>query len=210
MIIDYDTNFNEYEEKVMNKYGGFDYDCPSCPAQNQFTRHAQYERNYCHFDFDLQVFKERELVVLRIKCKSCNHTHAVLPAGIIPYRFYTQFWVLKAIAFYFLKANESKSKTSKAFSVDRRIIQFYIAKYIALLKNCFLLLKTLSCDWDENEREQIAILKTIRKNFNEIGFAWQYFDHVKRIYMMSRERALASRRLWVGIKKPSFSPTHTT
>ncbi len=194
----------------MNNYGDFDYDCPSCPAVRQFTRHAKYKRYYCYLEPDLQLFKEHELEVLRIKCKSCGHTHAILPAGIIPYRFYTHFCVMKIICVYFLEADESKSRTAKTLAVNRRIVQFYIATYIALLKNCFLLLKTLSFVWNESEREEIGILRTIRRRFNEIDFAQQYFYHVKRIYMMTREHALASFRLWVGIRKTSFSLTHTT
>ncbi|MGN0734446.1 MAG: DUF6431 domain-containing protein [Anaerovoracaceae bacterium] len=76
------TSVNSINQKF---YNDLTYDlniasltCPCCGHHN-FVRHGYYERTL--------KFKENtiRLTVLRVRCKSCGSTHAILPECIVPY-----------------------------------------------------------------------------------------------------------------------------
>ena len=58
--------------------------CPSCKAEGQFRNHGYYERTCLYYEDG--EWKSERMHVLRGYCKSCKHTHAILPADLIPYR----------------------------------------------------------------------------------------------------------------------------
>ena len=68
--------------------------CPNCKT-NRFVRWAYYKRNININDF------EETISILRIKCKSCGQTHAVLPSFIVPYLHHS-------IEYLFFFYNEGK------------------------------------------------------------------------------------------------------
>lgn len=59
--------------------------CPHCHSSN-VIRWGSYERNVIFFSENQYCLQSQLLTVQRIKCKSCNKTHALLPKGIIPYK----------------------------------------------------------------------------------------------------------------------------
>lgn len=48
--------------------------------QAHFVRHGSYERDVCFADLAFR------LKVQRVKCKSCGHTHGIMPELIVPYQ----------------------------------------------------------------------------------------------------------------------------
>ncbi|TYQ16375.1 UNVERIFIED_CONTAM: hypothetical protein Cloal_2908 [Acetivibrio alkalicellulosi] len=87
MIIDFEANFNNYEEKILNNYKIFNYTCPVCGAKHSLSRHAKYKRYTCILYKNTICFDTIE--ILRLKCSSCGKTHAILPSNIIPYCVYS-------------------------------------------------------------------------------------------------------------------------
>ena len=53
--------------------------CPSCKSQKCFHHHGSYKRSIID---DVPI----AINVLRLKCKKCNVTHAILLTGMVPYR----------------------------------------------------------------------------------------------------------------------------
>lgn len=57
--------------------------CPCCQAKGHCRIHAYYSRGIV--DFIRGVPTMTKIHVLRVICKGCGHTHAILPDCIIPY-----------------------------------------------------------------------------------------------------------------------------
>lgn len=57
--------------------------CPCCDSTDLIS-HGYYERNVI-FEDDNQLISKR-IIIKRVKCKNCRHTHALLPMDIIPYK----------------------------------------------------------------------------------------------------------------------------
>lgn len=65
--------------------------CPSCGARGDFCGHGSYTRTL------VVVGREEALSVRRVRCRGCGATHAVLPAGVVPYRAYSEGFVLAVL-----------------------------------------------------------------------------------------------------------------
>ena len=74
--------------------------CPWCASTGNCTSYGSYNRNIIDFANGRTVYGE--VCVLRLICNSCGHTHAILPDSIIPYSTYGLFFILRALAEYFL------------------------------------------------------------------------------------------------------------
>jgi hypothetical protein len=61
--------------------------CSKCGAELGTDVHAHYQRHYVHIK-DGQV-TDTLLDVIRLKCSSCDKTHALLPLGVIPYSVFS-------------------------------------------------------------------------------------------------------------------------
>lgn len=48
--------------------------CPSCGSQGNFSRHGVYKKYYYH----------ELIMILRVCCKKCGHTHALIPSFSVP------------------------------------------------------------------------------------------------------------------------------
>lgn len=84
MITIYNENFNS--NRKINHY--YEYTaqlntsklhCPKCNHVGGCERHAYYRR---FFIYNNQKY---ELSILRVRCKHCNTTHALLPFFLLPY-----------------------------------------------------------------------------------------------------------------------------
>lgn len=67
-------------------------ECPRCRCAGNFTGHGSYTRTVVHRGRDEAV------AVRRVRCASCRATHAVLPEGVVPYRSYSEAFVLAVLA----------------------------------------------------------------------------------------------------------------
>ena len=76
-------NINEYEEILTKKKSGIVLMlyCPYCGGAT--WRHGGYWRNFWEYS------KKRKIWILRVKCKCCGKTHAVIPDFLLPDRKYS-------------------------------------------------------------------------------------------------------------------------
>lgn len=94
----------------------------TCGSRGNFHIHATYNRYISDGN------TENSLCVTRVKCESCNKTHALLPSFIIPYRILLNM-VIVGIVKPFIHSGKSASviSTMTGLSVDYvlKIIDFY-------------------------------------------------------------------------------------
>jgi hypothetical protein len=107
----------------MSKDDLYEYDCPNpeCGAKHSTKYYSHYERHVASLDADIltaifnadinegnidtESFRETEnglfadtlLDVYRVKCKSCNTTHAILPGDVVPYRRFSLLTMLATV-----------------------------------------------------------------------------------------------------------------
>ena len=103
--------------------------CPNCRCKGNFASHGSYRRH-------LVTPKQASIVTIsRVRCLSCNATHAILPAGVVPYRTYSEDFVLEVLDFW--AQGEAKARTRARFgiaeSTRRRIIAQTRSRICALL-----------------------------------------------------------------------------
>lgn len=58
-------------------------ECPYC-GSSELIKWGTYTRNVCFIDNNVLIYKIMK--IQRVKCSGCNHTHALLPSFIIPYK----------------------------------------------------------------------------------------------------------------------------
>lgn len=61
--------------------------CPKCKARNLTVKHATYTRHFVYLDGN--EVSDKLITVQRLRCTSCNSTHAVLPLAVVPYSVYS-------------------------------------------------------------------------------------------------------------------------
>mgnify|MGYP000323130372 CR=1 FL=1 len=168
MIIDFSIDFNSYEEKILNKYKIFTYVCPKCGTKHALYRHGTYVRNISYYKNKCIV--NEKLKVLRLKCASCNSTHAILPKDIIPYCIYTYSCIMKILYEHF---NDKKSVLSIAFSygISFQLIYLFIKLFNIFLKDCIYVLRTINL-WNDilnpHCKDVIKIISHLKDQFPQI------------------------------------------
>ena len=74
--------------------------CPSCGSRGNCVPHGSYKRVLIDVEHSKVVYGSVE--IKRVRCKSCGHTHALLPDYIVPYTTYSLLFILRVLAAYFL------------------------------------------------------------------------------------------------------------
>ena len=90
------TNFKEKIQIYLNTVNFCNLECPNCHSHD-LIRWGYYERNVIFFSDDEITIENKLLKIQRVKCKSCNKTHALLPFGIIPYKQFTDEIISKIL-----------------------------------------------------------------------------------------------------------------
>lgn len=95
MIIDLVHTWDAYDE-ITKQHGLNQYKCPMCFNHNTLTRHGYYQRHILIPVENIQTEVGGEdlitdvcLKILRVKCKTCKSTHAILTSDMIPRMVYS-------------------------------------------------------------------------------------------------------------------------
>jgi hypothetical protein len=75
--------------------------CPSCGAKHACSDFTSYSRHMISFENGSTIC--RDVLVARVICSSCTHTHAVLPDILIPFGSYSLSFVLTVLKCYFFR-----------------------------------------------------------------------------------------------------------
>ncbi|WP_395939534.1 DUF6431 domain-containing protein [Clostridium sp. DJ247] len=193
MIIDFNVNYNNYNEKILNNYSIFYYICPKCGAKHSLTRHGNHERNVCFID-DSQNVRDRKIIILRVKCSSCNSTHAILPNDIIPYCIYSFSFILNVLTEYYSNEHRVLDICSK-FSISFQILYMFILKFSLFLNSCTTVLRSLGYAVASAPNTIVSEITNYQFNGN---FLYQHFFNSQWIFLMLKFQNILPRPIYIG------------
>ena len=195
MINDLYINCNTYDKKVIKNNLIFTYICPKCGAKHSFIRHGYYQRNSCFFNNNFEIC-EKKLTILRLLCKGCLSTHAVLPGNVIPYGIYDNSSILHFLTQHFVY-KRSVLSISKKYGISYQLIYEFIAKFTKFLYSLYFVLKVL-VGFESEASDVSGMLQEINKFPSD--FFSQYFFHTKWIFMMTKFQNISPREIYVGVQ----------
>lgn len=103
--------------------------CPSCRCAGNFTGHGSYVRHL------VVVGSSAPVRIRRVRCASCGATHAVLPDGVVPYRAYSEGFILAVLSAW--ASGSSNAQVRREFGISestrRRILSSTRRRVCALL-----------------------------------------------------------------------------
>lgn len=156
----YNTNFKKILENYKSLTNLPYMECPNCKFTN-LIRWGSYTRNINYIHNNIVMYET--IVIKRVKCKCCNHTHALIPSFIVPYKTNALDIILACISY---------DDITLSFSFDT--ITMFNSQF-----NYFLpYLKTLF--FNISKKEIIEILKT-----NIFKFYIQFYNFCKKVLMMT-------------------------
>lgn len=203
MIIDYAENIKTYPENILNFKGNFDYVCPYCGAKRSFVRHGTYQRHSISFIEDWPL--EERLCVLRLKCTSCKHTHAILPFDIIPFSIYCAMARLNICAKVYLQGIAIQKLCEKCH-LSYQVIYGFIKQFKAMLHSLVLFLRQENL-WNASRSPSFKeTLELILKAPSMVTLFQKYLYHHRRPLFLNRKSS-SSYRFSIGysmVKPHSF------
>lgn len=195
MIIDFSINIKTYEEKILNNYDFFYYECPKCGSKHSLIRHGVYERNIS-FLKENNIHNKR-IKILRLKCNSCSSTHAILPNDIVPYCIYSYSFMMGIILNVFIN-EESVLTLSKIYNISFQLIYSFLSRLNIFLKDCIYVLRVLSLLKDKFNPTTIEILTLIKGySFND-SFQKIFFNKTKWVFLMNKFLNIRSKPIYIG------------
>jgi len=75
--------------------------CPCCGATGLCRKHGSYTRNA--IDYRKGKRRECKVKVIRVICKNCGHTHAILSNFLVPYLQYCLAFIMRVLTSYFAR-----------------------------------------------------------------------------------------------------------
>lgn len=195
MINDFNVNFNNYSNQILNFYGFWEYTCPSCQATHSFSRHAFYTRNICHFSFG--SIEESTIKILRLICNSCGVTHSILPADIIPYVIFTFSCILELLIQHFVN-EKSVLDVSKENKISFQLMYLFINRLVFHFKPCVIFLRVFLAVETDFSSSSKDILSLINNNFRILDFQYQYLNYHKKAFFMKRIQNILSKQIHIG------------
>jgi len=158
--------------------------CPACRSKGNCAAHSSYKRTLIDLKDSKVVYDRVE--IKRVRCKSCGHTHAILPDYIVPYTTYSLLFILRVLCAHFLG-----SKT-----VEQLCLRYHISpSMLYQWKALFLVHKEIWLGVLENDRttptgfiEQLRSLPSYSEDFGR-----QFYQKAARSFLQSHRDAACSR-----------------
>lgn len=177
MITDYRYTHTTYSG--LSKEDLFEYDCPKCGAKHSTKYYSHYERHVISLDTDALIaildadveqapinteaicktagclFNDTLLDVIRVKCISCDTTHAILPGDVVPYRRFGLLTMLAVVKVMYYR-EDSIEKTAKHLQLSWQCMLALVNQWISHLAGMALLMRAV---YQERINELIAEAK---------------------------------------------------
>ena len=181
-----------YTESLPSEAELYFMSCPSCKACGELHVHGYYSRHVVQFCGS--GFADTVLRVMRLKCKSCGHTHALLPDVIVPYLQYGLAFLLKVI----LASYASKKRILKIcekYGISPTNLYRWRALY---LKHRKLWLSALR----QKEEPEKCLIKQLLSMNAPSDMLQQFFSKTLFSFLQSHANP-ANCRQWPSAGKPS-------
>jgi hypothetical protein len=196
MIINIDINYKNYNKKVIENFNWFKNPCPKCKAYQYLIRYGKYNRRLCVIEND--EFKEIKMDIQRVLCKFCDCTHAILPIEVVPYCYYSQMCVLEILKRYYLEEDTIEEITEN-YDITQLLIYLLVAKFIKFSKYIVDFLR-IYLNIDVNyESSPEKLLELILSSLNSYSIIKPFFNHSKKIFLMTRSQNALSKKIYIGV-----------
>lgn len=87
--------------QAMANFHPHNHKCPFCHTEHpDWIKHAVYDRYLISFENGRTV--SYRITIIRYRCPSCGHTHAILPEAIIPYQSYSLLFIIAVMRDYYI------------------------------------------------------------------------------------------------------------
>lgn len=183
MIIDYTTNSKNYSEKILEFYGIWPFECPSCHAKHAFHRHGTYNRHL--LTLNNQSLDENAMDILRIKCSSCGHTHAILPIDVIPFHIYATTCILTICSKFYIE-EKSILTISNESNISYQLIYKFLNIFNLFLNHIQHLLRQLEILKYSEQVSCQKVMLTLSLYESTTKFIIAYLKHYRSPLFLTR------------------------
>ncbi len=200
-------NFSSYSERnlyvqsLMPDITDIDKNvCPCCKAKNKLIKYGKYDRNVSVLVND--CVENYNVSVQRVICNSCEHTHALLPNFIVPYKIIS----LVSIAQIVQKASVSSAyKLAEIIKLSFQMIYTYIAIVLAFFDDFKILNNSKEYCCSENFNQNYFITNCIKLSVSK--YRLDFFEFYNWFLFMQKFQNNSSPPITLSISK---IPTNIT
>ena len=222
MITDYRYSHTTYSE--LSKEDLFEYDCPNpeCRAKHSTKYYSHYKRHVISLDTDALIaildadieqaaintkdicetadslINDTLLDVYRVKCKSCNTTHAILPGDVVPYRRFSLLTMLAFVKVMYYR-EDSIERTSRHLQLSWQYMLALLNQWISHLAGMALLMRAV---YQERINELIAgASQKIIVFFcsHRVSFPQNYQKEHRKVIFMTHGQIHKGRKILLGM-----------
>lgn len=186
---------NSYIQSLMPDITDIDRNiCPYCHAKGKLIKYGTYERNLSVL-VDNEVENYR-ISIQRVICTSCNHTHALLPNFIVPYKIMTIF----SIAQIAKRASISSAyKLAETINLSVQMIYSYIAIVLAFFEDFRILNNSKEYCYAQNFNKKYFLNNCIE--LSKANYRYDFFEFYNWLLFMQKFRDNSSPPITISISK---------
>ena len=101
--------------------------CPVCGSKGNCVPHGSYKRVLIDVEHGKVSYGSVE--IKRVRCKSCGHTHAILPDYIVPYATYSLLFILRVLAAHVL-GSETVEQLCRRYGISPSMLYEWKALFL--------------------------------------------------------------------------------
>ena len=220
MITDYRYTHTTYEQ--LSKEDLTEYDCPECGAKVSTKYYSHYTRHVVSLTPDAlavifaagieqkgidtealgemtsELYIDTLLDVYRVKCESCNTTHAILPGDVVPYRRHSLLSMLSIVKVMFCREH-SIEETAKHLQLSWQYMLSLLEQWISHLHGIALLMRTVyqECINEQSDGARGRILEFV--SCHRHSFPRNYQKEHRKIIFMTHSQIHKSKKIVLGM-----------
>ena len=168
--------------------------CPCCHARNKLIKYGKYERNISILIDD--YIENYSVSIQRLICNSCNHTHALLPNFVVPYKIMAIFSIAKIVQ----RASISSAyKLADIINLSIQMIYTYIAIVLAFFDDFRILNNSKEYSYTQNFNQKYFLTNCI--NLSNSNYRLDFFEFYNWFLFMQKFRNNSSPPITISISK---------
>ena len=186
---------NSYIQSLMPDITDIDRNvCPCCHAKGKLIKYGTYERNISILiDNDIENYR---VSIQRVICTSCNHTHALLPNFIVPYKIMAIFSIAQIVK----RASISSAyKLAETINLSVQMIYSYIAIVLAFFDNFRILNNSKEYRRTQNFNKKYFLTNCVELSSDNYRF--DFFEFYNWLLFMQKFRDNSSPPITISISK---------
>lgn len=168
-------------------------------------RHATYERGMVWWNPETCELKEERVTLLRLKCRFCGTTHAVLTGDMIPFLIYS----IQAFLFLVCLCMEPEGsvlKTEEKTGVSYQLLYRFLKIFHEYAMRLSLLLRLLGM-WDEPSQPLNSQLLPLLKEQPPPFPSPEFFAYFRIPLFLNRRSSVFYPLLFGAVSPESGTPT---